>query len=405
MKLSTIAISAILSSVAIAAPAQDELRSTAMLIQQSEEFQRLNYDEGLLSLPDRDELRLVETAPGVRTWMTEAEKLVLKRQGVRFFDVTSDDQIRANEEVPLANVTFPHSPQYKDKVAPLLENINTDNMHSNLAEFTDFFTRYYKSQTGRESAKWLYKQVNQLAHGYKGGNKKPTVEYFAHPWGQPSIIARLPGSKNPDTIVVVGAHQDSTNLIAPSLFAAPGADDDGSGTVTILESFRVLMESGFEPENTVEFHWYSAEEGGLLGSQEVYKQYFTETKDVRAMLQQDMTGYAQGMTDAGVDEHIGVITDFVSPDLTVFVKSVIDTYCDIPYVDTQCGYACSDHASATKYGYPSSFVIESGFQYTSKFIHTTKDTLDRLSFEHMRQHAKLTIGYAYELAFAKLEKH
>lgn len=38
-----------------------------------------------------------------------------------------------------------------------------------------------------------------------------------------------------------------------------GADDDGSGTVTILESYRALLASGFAPGRPVEFHWYSAE--------------------------------------------------------------------------------------------------------------------------------------------------
>lgn len=38
-----------------------------------------------------------------------------------------------------------------------------------------------------------------------------------------------------------------------------GADDDGSGSVTILESYRALISSNFRPERSVEFHWYSAE--------------------------------------------------------------------------------------------------------------------------------------------------
>lgn len=38
-----------------------------------------------------------------------------------------------------------------------------------------------------------------------------------------------------------------------------GADDDGSGTVTILESYRALIASSFKPQRPVEFHWYSAE--------------------------------------------------------------------------------------------------------------------------------------------------
>lgn len=38
-----------------------------------------------------------------------------------------------------------------------------------------------------------------------------------------------------------------------------GADDDGSGTVTILEAYRALLASEFRPVRNVEFHWYSAE--------------------------------------------------------------------------------------------------------------------------------------------------
>jgi hypothetical protein len=38
-----------------------------------------------------------------------------------------------------------------------------------------------------------------------------------------------------------------------------GADDDGSGSMTILEAYRALIASDFRPIQDVEFHWYSAE--------------------------------------------------------------------------------------------------------------------------------------------------
>ena len=68
---------------------------------------------------------------------------------------------------------------------------------------------------------------------------------------------------------------------------------------------------------------------------------------------------------------------------------------------TKCGYACSDHASASRYGYPSAFVIESDFDHSQKRIHTTEDKVEYLSFDHMLQHAKMTLGLAYELAYAE----
>ena len=82
--------------------------------------------------------------------------------------------------------------------------------------------------------------------------------------------------------------------------------------------------------------------------------------------------------------------------MVVFTSSVsAHSYSLIPL----SGYACSDHASASKAGYPSAFVIESEFKYVNKRIHTTQDTIDSLDFNHMLQHAKLTLATAYELAF------
>lgn len=46
--------------------------------------------------------------------------------------------------------------------------------------------------------------------------------------------------------------------------------------------------------------------------------------------------------------------------------------------------------------------MESEFEHSSDRIHTTGDKIDYLSFDHMVQHAKLTLAFAYELAFASL---
>lgn len=85
----------------------------------------------------------------------------------------------------------------------------------------------------------------------------------------------------------------------------------------------------------VEFHWYSAEEGGLLGSQAIFTEYAKRGYKVGAMLQQDMTGFVKKTLDAGKPESVGVITDYVDPGLTNFIKQVITTYCDIPFVETK----------------------------------------------------------------------
>ena len=67
----------------------------------------------------------------------------------------------------------------------------------------------------------------------------------------------------------------------------------------------------------------------------------------------DMTAYVK----PGTKERIGIIQDFVSPSLTEYVHRLIDEYNDIPSVQTECKYACSDHSSWTKIGVPSAFAI------------------------------------------------
>ncbi|KAF2713904.1 Zn-dependent exopeptidase [Pleomassaria siparia CBS 279.74] len=349
-------------------------------------------------------LYTIETAPGVTSQVTEAQKWELKKQGTNFLDITDYLDVENSIFEETLAVSYPTSIIHQEAVDPLNAQLSKANLRSTLETFTTFNNRFYKAQTGADSSAWLLGQINALiaASNATGASAKP----FAHTFVQSSIIATIPGLSN--STIVLGAHQDSVNWDSDDQInaRAPGADDDGSGSVTILEAFRVLLSdptiaSGQAP-NTIEFHWYAAEEGGLLGSQAIFNAYQTEGRVVKAMLAQDMTGYIQGTLNAGKPESFGIIVDYVDAPLTEFVKIVADAYTTIPYVESKCGYGCSDHASASKAGYPSAFVFESAFEDDNKAIHTANDTIDKLSFDHMIEHGKLTVGFAYELAFAQL---
>lgn len=296
---------------------------------------------------------------------------------------------------PAANkFTYPKPGKQADTVKPLYKSLDVDHMKTFLTKFTSFKTRYYRSETGRESQKFLLGTLREIASVH------PEVEIreFEHPWGQNSIITRFPhtGGKNAP-VTIVGAHQDSTNMWP--FLPAPGADDDGSGTTSVLEAFRALCSANFTGTSPVEFHWYSAEEGGLLGSQAVAKAYEDKSTRVRAMIQFDMTAWVK----QGTEEVVGVIQDFVDADLTAFVYSLVETYLAIPPAKTKCGYACSDHASFSKAGYQSAFAIESTFEDSNKNIHSTSDTIDHpeFSFTHMKEFSKLAIAFAVELSADK----
>lgn len=204
-------------------------------------------------------------------------------------------------------------------VKALLPNLDKSKLQQTLTTFSGFYNRYYKSSYGKQSSEWLLQQVNGIIAS--SGAKNASARAFTHTWTQSSIIATIPGKSS--KTIVIGAHQDSINQANPSSGKAPGADDDGSGSMTILEAFRVILTdpkvAAGEALNTLEFHWYSAEEGGLLGSQAIFTDYKNKGVDVKAMLQQDMTGYVK----AGTTESVGVITDYVDASLTAFIKKVI----------------------------------------------------------------------------------
>jgi len=361
-----------------------------------------SFEQVPLSVQDGFDLdlnapRLIQLEGQAPEWVTESRKIELKALGFKFFDITDNQELGITIQSPLrVKSSFP-SPNATEKVTPILKSLSTKGPKENLEKFTSFRTRYYRSDTGKDSQKWLLSKISEITSETASPSLQKLITFreFTHSWGQNSIIVQIQGSSSSDDgVVVIGAHQDSTNLWP--FLPAPGADDDGSGSVTILESYRALLAADYHPVRTVEFHWYSAEEGGLLGSQAVAQDYASKEINVIAMSQFDMTAWVK----RGTREEAGIIMDFVDPALTKFNIELVDMYLDIPSVETKCGYACSDHASWGKAGYPSTFTIESSFENSNKNIHSTSDRIDisdEFSFDHMLEFSKLAVAFAVEL--------
>ncbi|KAL0254298.1 Leucine aminopeptidase 1 [Diplodia seriata] len=341
---------------------------------------------------------LLKLSDSEEKWVTEAEKWELRKAGVNFFDKTWTQSAKAETKAKRQAVSYPTTAKFTSAVNTLISSLSSSNMQTNLQGLTGFNNRYYRASTGAQAATWLKDLVQSTIDGAGGGG---TVEFFTHSWTQSSIIAKVPGKS--DATIVVGSHFDSINLNNPTSGRAPGADDNGSGSVANLEILKAYLASSAvrngEAENTVEFHWYSGEEGGLLGSQAIFDSYASDDRNVIAMLNFDMTGFASGMTDAGVAKSLAVVTDYVNTALSNFARLMIRTYTTLPLSTSTCGYACSDHASATDAGFPSAYIFESPDEYESPYIHTTQDTISTVDFGHVLNHAKAGLGFVYELAF------
>ncbi|KZT28595.1 Zn-dependent exopeptidase [Neolentinus lepideus HHB14362 ss-1] len=355
-------------------------------------------------------------------WLTEGDKLRLHRQGLKFTDITETRELGNKNKLKVQAITEFPKISYGTRVRDVISHLSVHNLRDNLEKLTSFFNRFYKSENGAASSHWLYLQVLDIIA--KADPSIPlSIRKFTHTFPQSSVIARFEPkhpSPNRTAAVIIGAHQDSANYLHP-LLPAPGADDDGSGTVTILEAFRALVERKFTPEYPVEFHWYAGEEGGLLGSRPIAAEYEALGRDVRAMLQFDMTAY----TKANHTPTVAFITTDVSTPLTEYGILLAEEYADYPVQRKRCIFevrrsvliclrnffflgaklfprAGSDHMSWHDAGYIAAFATE-GDPYTEfdPYVHTANDTMylpnGEFSFDHALEFSKVAVAFAVEL--------
>jgi hypothetical protein len=109
-----------------------------------------------------------------------------------------------------------------------------------------------------------------------------------------NLEATLPGTEAPERFIMGGAHYDS---ISVDLGQAPGADDNASGVVAMLEAARAL--GGCQPRRSIRFVFFSNEEIGTIGAQH-YVQVLKETVSADQLIgfiNADMIGYARSGED------------------------------------------------------------------------------------------------------------
>lgn len=280
---------------------------------------------------------------------------------------------------------YPKVIEHKRAISELHSQISKSHLYNTVAKLSLFPTRYYNSKHGLTSSQWILATLDNIT------SSDFEVQRFDHDWLQFSIVVTIPG-KVQDT-VIIGSHIDSSVYLFPWFNNAPGADDNASGVAGLVEILRVISLANFKPYNTVQFHFYSAEEVGLRGSREIFTKYYNQRVKVLAMLQLDQIGFAPR------NAAIGVVQDLVDSELAEYVTMLIDNLCSIKAVLTVCGYACSDSASAHLVGYPGALVTESLLLGNNKFVHTSLDTIDRLNFTHVAEFVKLGLGYIYELGY------
>ncbi len=304
------------------------------------------------------------------------------------------------QNLELAPAPVPYTIDNGPVASALAAGVLESNLRATITTLSnDFFTRRHTCQSGQNSAFW----IRDLWTTYAAGRPDVTVELFNHTGYttmQPSVILTIQGTTSPSEVVVLGGHQDSVAGSNCATARAPGADDDASGIAVLSEIIRVAMALDYQPQKTVKFMAYAAEESGLLGSNQIAQAHANQGVNVIGALQFDMTNYA-GTPNADVV----VFTDFTSSTQNAFLSDLANAY--IPYVGivkprvtSSCGYGCSDHAAWHNRGFHASFPHEARFSDSNPFIHTQNDTLANSGGDarHSVPFAKLGAAYVAELA-------
>ena len=105
-----------------------------------------------------------------------------------------------------------------------------------------------------------------------------------------NILAKIDG-KNPNEIVIIGAHYDHLgyDLMLEGDQIYNGADDNASGVQAVLQVAKAFLATGEQPERTVIFAFWDGEEKGLLGSR-YFAMTYPEIGKVKGYLNYDMIG-------------------------------------------------------------------------------------------------------------------
>jgi carboxypeptidase Q len=95
-----------------------------------------------------------------------------------------------------------------------------------------------------------------------------------------NVVAEIRGSEKPDEWILIGAHFDSWDF-------GTGAQDNGTGSASVLEIARVMAALGKPPKRTIRFALWGGEEEGLLGSYAYVQAHLKEINKCVAVLNTD----------------------------------------------------------------------------------------------------------------------
>ena len=267
----------------------------------------------------------------------------------------------------------------------LIAKVSPDSIQARLQRLQDFRTRYSPTDSCRRAEEYVASYFTSLG--------LDSVELDSYPasgdtWR--NVVGTILGKTHPEKILIVCGHMDATSEIPDS--AAPGCEDNGSGTCAAIEAARVLV--GESLDCTVKFIAFTGEDIALNGSDHYAREARARGDEIICVFNFDMIawpGGSWGVRLVGVE----AARRFVQ-----YEARIASTYTSLGHSETYRSFP-SDSRSFDNVGYAAT----SGYEYGSEpyvWYHTSHDSLYRLSMPLAAEVTQMAVATLASLAVAPL---
>ncbi|MCX7833838.1 MAG: M20/M25/M40 family metallo-hydrolase [Ignavibacteria bacterium] len=254
---------------------------------------------------------------------------------------------------------------YNPFVANIMNQVNSDSVKKYLRQLSGdtsciiggspytIATRYWNSTGNIYAAQYILERFQSfgLTSWYQDINA--TIR---------NVLAKKVGTKYPNQYVIICGHYDDM----PSGSTAPGADDNASGVVCVIEAARLLANVNLP--YTIIFAAWDEEERGLYGSKAYADTAYAKGDSIIAVLNFDMIAY-DGNNDGALD----INTNSASMSLANDYYAIVNLYQPtlVPQITTSLSGG-SDHQSFQNRGYKAILAIEDNSDF-NPYYHTVND--------------------------------
>jgi Zn-dependent M28 family amino/carboxypeptidase len=226
--------------------------------------------------------------------------------------------------LPLLSPLSAQAPAEDARVRQIVSAVSAQRLEGDLRKLVSFGTRHTASDTvsptrGIGAARrWLKAEFDRIAAACGGCLE---VSYVGEVWTNQrlprptnvvNVVAVQRGATDPGRYLVMSGHYDSrVSDVMNAADSAPGANDDGSGTVAVLEAARVLSRHRFHA--TIVYAALAGEEQGLNGGQTLARLARNQGWRIAGVLNNDIVGNTRGADGIHEDTTVRVFSDGTPP--------------------------------------------------------------------------------------------